>query len=81
MKITNESYNVWNCSARSIARWQGNGFMEVYAWLLSITIVHTATTPTTTATTEHLADINRFHMNMNKKKLYSILQNKYETYE
>ena len=56
--ITNETYNVRNCSVRSITQWQANLLMEVYAWLLSHKIVHkhttTATTPTTTATTEHL---------------------------
>ena len=62
MKLTNETYNVRNCSARSITQWQANLLMELYAWLLSINIVHkrttTTTTPTTTATTtattEHL---------------------------
>ena len=60
--ITNETYNVRNCSTRSITQWQANLLMEVYAWLLSINNVHkrttTARTPTTTttmtATTEHL---------------------------
>ena len=56
--ITNETYNVRNCSTHSITQWQANLLMEVYAWLLSINIVHkrttTATTPTMTATMEHL---------------------------
>ena len=58
--ITNETYNVRNCSTRSITQWQANLLMEVYAWLLSINIGHkrttTATTPTTTATREHLTE-------------------------
>ena len=58
MKLTIETYNVWNWSARSITQWQVNLLMEVYAWLLSHKIVDkhttTATTATMTATTKHL---------------------------
>jgi len=46
--ITNETYNVRNCSARLITQWQANLLMEVYAWLLSINIVHKRTTTATT---------------------------------